>query len=85
MLSIAEELKQKTLAYWKLSQIWNGKREVELPTGEAIELCSHMIETTNITRPLSYRAEILLQEIIIGQGSKAPDSKVLEFPRAAKR
>jgi intein-encoded DNA endonuclease-like protein len=84
MMSIAEELHQKTMAYWKLSQIWNGKREVELATGDAIELCSHMIETTNITRPLSFRAEILLQEIVLGEGSKAPDSKVLEFPAKRK-
>ena len=80
MLSTAEELKQKTLAYWKLSQIWNGKREVELPTEDAMKICAKIIDQTSATRPLYHCMNKVLEEIIAGTGKKV-ESKILEFKR----
>lgn len=81
-----EELTQKTQAFWKLSQVWNGiKRDVEITTGEAIELCTIMQARTSIQRPLSYAIEALLEEIIMGEGNKALESKLLPFQKPVKK
>ena len=67
MQTIAQELLQKTQAYWNLSSVWNNRIKADVPTGEAIELCSTIIQQTNLNRPLSYRIEGLLDAIVLGE------------------
>lgn len=81
MMSIAEELKQKTLAYWKLSQIWNGKREVNIGVEDALKICGTIMIMTSNTRPLSFYTDALREELIQGQGKKKPVSEVIPFKR----
>lgn len=73
MLTAVQELEQKTLAFWNLSQVWNQIHEVDVATGEAICVCTDILQMTNFTRPLSYAADRLLQEIIRGEGEKPHD------------
>lgn len=81
----AEELTFKTKAFWKLSWIWNGKAEPHVTTGEAIELCTMILQQTSNHRPLSYSAEALLEEIIKGEGNKAIHTKVIPFAKPIKK
>lgn len=78
-------LASKTLAFWKLSQIWNGKRNVEVSTGDAIEICSTLKCMLNPSRPLLSSTESLLQEIIEGEGRKSAETKVLPFEKPVKK
>lgn len=80
MLTIADELKQKTLAYWKLSQIWNGKRDVELPTEDAMRICHLILSDTSCTRPIYRSMDRVLNEIIEGTGKKV-DSQIIPFKK----
>lgn len=77
-------LAEKTNVYWKLSQVWNGKRNVQVTTEEAIEMCGLLQRVINPYRPLWRVSGSLLNEIIDGQGKKAPESKVLMFKQGAK-
>lgn len=77
-------LSSKTLVFWKLSQVWNGKRAVEVSTGDAIEICTTLCEMLGPQRPLYRGMNNLLREIIEGQGIKAPETKVLPFAKPAK-
>ncbi len=78
-MSIVEELNQKTLAYWKLSSIWNRRIQVDVETGTALEICSEVLETTNYHRPIAKRFDSLLDELIKGEGRILPPAKLLEF------
>ena len=69
-ITTAQELQEKTLAYWHLSKVWNGKEETLVETGNAIEVCSTILDMTNFVRPLFHRTDILLQEIIRGEPSQ---------------
>ena len=80
MLTIAEELKQKTLAYWKLSSIWNGRRNVNLATEDAMRICNKICEMTSPDRPLHYQTFYLKTEIIEGSGQKVPGAVILVLP-----
>lgn len=79
-ITVAQELQEKTLAYWNLSKVFNSQIEANVETGEAIEVCSTIMEMTNFTRPLSFYTDRLLQEIIRGEGIEPrKDSEVLFF------
>lgn len=84
MQSTREELEQKTLAYWKLSQIWNGRRQVEVTTGDAMEMCSTILARTSIYRPVFHSVDGLLQEIIKGGGNPLPTATILPLPTKNK-
>lgn len=74
-------LSSKTLIFWKLSQIWNGKRAVEVETGDAIEICTELKGMIGPQRPLLHSVGNLLQEIIDGEGKKSDETKVLPFEK----
>lgn len=85
MQSIAEELKQKTLAYWKLSRVWNGRDSREILTGEAIEICISAMQMTSNTRKIYWRFNSVMGEIVLGEGKGPhPHSEVVEFSIKAK-
>lgn len=65
-ITTAQELEEKTLAYWNVAQVWNGRKPEEVQTGEAIEVCSTILEMTNFVRPLFHHTDKLLQDIIVG-------------------
>lgn len=69
MQSLANELMEKTQAYWLISAAWNGKSKQKIQTGEAIQACSDIISRTTYVRPLSWRVDTLLQEIIKGESN----------------
>ena len=78
--TVAQELQEKTLAYWNLSRTFNDQNQANIETGEAIEVCSTILEMTNFTRPLSFATDRLLIDIIRGEESTyRQDSEVLPF------
>lgn len=84
MQTIAQELEAKTKEYWRISYIWNSRSNETETVGDAIESCTHLISTTNVTRPIFNRASILLDELVLGEASPAPSvNKVLAFPDIA--
>lgn len=78
-------LEDKTLVFWKLSQVWNGRRAVEVQTGDAIEICSGLQNMLNPYRPLHRGVRCLLGEIIEGEGKKIPETKLLPFAKPIKQ
>lgn len=82
MQTIADELLQKTQAYWNLSSVWNKQITTEVPTGEAIELCSTIIQNTNLNRPLSYLVEHLLDAIVLGEETPTNTSATIVVLKA---
>lgn len=82
-------LERKTRDYWRVSRQWNGKRkrrEKQILTGEAIEICNDAIFTLNPSRPIVKRMSELQHGIIIGISHPMPTpAKVLKFERKAKR
>lgn len=85
MQTVAEELTTKTQEYWNLSSMWNNRILATTSTGDAIELCSTLIQQTNLNRPLSYRVEGLLDEIILGESIKQnQESQIVPFKSKAK-
>lgn len=64
LISMADELAQKTLTYWQVSQCWNGRSTREIETGTAIHLMGDTAYNVNPARPLVRRSLNLLQEII---------------------
>lgn len=78
-------LSTKTLIFWKLSQVWNGVRAVEVSTGDAIEICTTMKDMLGPQRPLKRSLGNLLQEIIDGEGKKSSETKVLPFAKPIKK
>lgn len=85
MQSTATELSQKTLAYWKLSRVWNGRDSREVTTGEAIEICTTAMQITSNTRSIYRRFDAVMWEIVQGEG-KGPHllSEVVKFPIKTK-
>lgn len=78
-------LATKTLIFWKLSQVWNGVRAVEVSTGDAIEICTTMEGILGPHRTLRRSVSCLLQEIIDGEGKKSSETKVLPFAKPIKK
>jgi hypothetical protein len=84
MWTIADELIHKTQQFWRISQAWNGIGDEQLATGEAIVVCTENLRYTNPARPVFYRTESLLSEIIAGTASQRPEPAVIIlFPSAA--
>lgn len=78
-------LERKTMVFWKLSQVWNGQRNVTVQTGEAIEICGTLGEYLNPIRPLYRSNNSLLGEIVAGEGRKTSESKVLPFEKPIRK
>jgi hypothetical protein len=84
MQSTADELMQKTRAYWFLSSVWNGRIDKIVQTGEAIDACSTMMMRTNCERPLSRSLFTLQGELIEGEGRVIKhQSKIIPFKERA--
>jgi len=78
----AQDLELKTKTYWLLSHIWNGRHQADVSTGEAIELCTIVLNWTSYFRPLSHCVDSLLQEIIKGEGNaRAQVTKIIPFAK----
>lgn len=79
-ITAAQELEEKTRAFWNLSSVWNGKQNHQVETGEAIEVCSTILNMTNFTRPLSFVTDRLLSDIIRGEENPTRfETEVLPF------
>ena len=79
--TIAQDLEQKTRAYWKVSQAWNGVSPTEMPFERANKLCNKALLYTNPSRPVAKLTERLLQELIQNEASPLPEaSQLLPFP-----
>jgi hypothetical protein len=84
LLSTSDDLQQKTMAYWTISQAWNNRSEIGVMACDAIRTCNDNLTYTNPSRPIFRHTNILLDEIIKGEGSPKPDeSKVINFPDIA--
>lgn len=85
MQSIAKELQAKTLAYWKLSRVWNGRDSREVTAGDAIEICTTAMQMTSNLRMIYWRFSSVMWEIVQGEGKGPhPQNEVVEFPIKAK-
>lgn len=80
MQSVAQELEQKTQAYWGLCRVWNGIDSKFITVGVAIEKCSTIMQNTNGARPIWYRAKQLQDMLVQDKVVKHPDSELIEFP-----
>lgn len=78
--TVAQDVEEKTQAYWRVSQVWNRSTEI-MPTGEAIVICKDNMLYTNPERPVMRHTERLLAEIVKGEGAVPPDDSILlNFP-----
>lgn len=85
MQSDASELQAKTLAYWKLSRVWNGRDSREITTGDAIEICTSAMQITSNTRRVYWRFGAVMWEIVQGEGKGPhPQNEVVKFPIKVK-
>lgn len=84
MKTVAEELADKTRAYWLLSSVWNGRLTSSVSTGKALEACVTILNKTNYERPLSNRVLDLRDELIEGSGrTTQSEAKILQFSARA--
>jgi len=80
-LTVAQDLEDKTRRFWRVSSIWNGQLEVEMPACDAIEHCNTNLKYTNPGRAIARATETLLSELIKGSGSPKPETtRVIELP-----
>lgn len=80
-LTVAQDLEDKTRRFWRVSSIWNGKIDVEMPACDAIEHCNSNLLHTNPGRQIARSTEVLLSELIKGSGSPRPsETKIIELP-----
>lgn len=84
MKNTAEELADKTRAYWILSSVWNNKMKNSIPMGVALNSCTTILNMTNCERPLARRVWELQEEFIEGS-SKSPsqETKILPMKQGA--
>lgn len=69
MWSQARDIEERTQRYWRVSLAWNLRNDDQIPTGEAIALCTENMKYCNPIRPIFHRTTSVLQEIVKGQGS----------------
>lgn len=79
--TVAQDIEEKTLNFWRVSRAWNNRSPVEMITGEAIVYCTDNLKYTNPERPIARYTTKLLQELIQGEGSPPPEvSALISFP-----
>lgn len=79
--SVAQDLEEKTKAFWRVSSVWNSRSSEEILTGEAIVICTDNLKYSNIHRPIVRFTNKLLGELIQGEGSPAPEkTSLITFP-----
>lgn len=84
MQTIAQEIEQKTMNYWHISQAMNNRSEISIVTGDAIVMCNDNLLYTNPSRPIWRCTNLILDEIIKGEAARKPEeSKVINFPDIA--
>lgn len=80
MQSVAEELENKTLIYWSISQAFNrGSSSVRTDT--AIEVCNNLRYGMNPARPIVRVSTSLLGHIIEGEVAEIPSAKILKLAK----
>lgn len=85
MKSTVEELEEKTRAYWILSSVWNNRLQDNIPMGDALNVCTSLINRTNYIRPLAYRVWELQEEFIEGTGRAATNvAKILPMKQGVQ-
>lgn len=70
MLTVAEELRHRTLVYWRLSRAFNGRSNEQIPFIEASNMCDRTYASFNNQRPLVRASEKLLTNLIRGESPK---------------
>lgn len=79
--TVAQDIEEKTLNFWRVSRAWNNQSQVEMITGEAIVYCTDNLKYTNPERPVARYTTKLLQELIRGEGSPPPSAtSLILFP-----
>ncbi len=79
--TVAQDVEEKTQAYWRISLAWNNRAIEPIATGEAIVVCKDNLIYTNPERPIYHRSEGILREIVRGHPSPNPEeSSVIQFP-----
>lgn len=72
-----EVLQDKTLRFWRLSNIWNGKSTSGICVGDALSDCNEIQKDLNPNRPLSPKVAQLKDDIVM-YGSKHKKRKELK-------
>lgn len=76
MKSLAQELEEKTQAYWNTSKVFFAGVGVPMTMSEAIEQCNRTAEVLGPHRPLKYRVWLLQDKLIQGRGKRRKTSSV---------
>lgn len=77
----AQDIEEKTQRYWRLSSIWNNRVSDLMAVGEAIKLCTDNLKYTNPERQIVRSTNVLLGELIQGEGSPLPPiTSLIAFP-----
>jgi hypothetical protein len=70
MLTLAQELRHRTLVYWRLSSSFNGRNEEKIPFIMASNMCNVTYMSFDHKRPLVQASERLLNNIVRGESPR---------------
>jgi hypothetical protein len=80
LMAVSDSLEQETREFWRLSQVWNGRRTDFISTSEAIHMCNDFQYNWAPHRKLTRVAAHLQDDIVRGTGREPqPTSTVLHF------
>lgn len=70
MLSTADELAEKTLAFWYTSKVFHSGEGPSMTMSQAIDRCNKAFEVLGPHRPLKHRLFVLQDRLIQGRGKR---------------
>lgn len=71
MISTAEELLAKTLRWWRMSLVYNGRTKGRLTISDGIDASMELRSQLNEERPLARRVDAFNRELV-AHGNKPP-------------
>lgn len=82
MLTQAQELEQKTRAYWRISLAFNNQSPELISAIRSIGQCSYIVYNTHAQRPIAKCAQKLRAELIVGESIiTTHEAKILKLVR----